>query len=448
MSTKDLMTMLEKNARDLQDNPTLMQQVTSTTSSSRSSLGRTIPKIIVQVMTSVGMGILHWAKAYPKAFTVLLMTILLLLYVHVTIPQTGLVLSHHRNLVSSGPTTWTMPPTKYLQTLVDHPRVTIHGKVGIQMMKTKWDDLLVVEEDGIHIHNSKTLSSQKSEWKQAMTVQRSINPMKLLENYLSPQEEQDHDDSNDDKDDDDTDSSSSSTTTTTTTITVEQQDHVLNLLMEYASTILATRQDWTDLVDETTPNQTVRLVTSTDPRSKYILLAVPGLGDFGRYGLVYMQVSQFAESDVETSITFTTLKGLSAWNGQLHLRVMKTKKEKTTKTRHPGATIICQGHLVVPKKGGKKLNQQLATNLLDALVGSLVQSTSRRTQQTLARHYQSHRFHDKAHRRATERRSFRFAKEQELEEMAADRRRRWQRTNPDAGRYRPSGVRQQSPNNC
>jgi hypothetical protein len=32
--------------------------------------------------------------------------------------------------------------------------------------------------------------------------------------------------------------------------------------------------------------------------------------------------------------------------------------------------------------------------------------------------------------------------------MAKDRRRKWQRQNPDAGRYRPSGDRMKSPNNC
>jgi hypothetical protein len=32
--------------------------------------------------------------------------------------------------------------------------------------------------------------------------------------------------------------------------------------------------------------------------------------------------------------------------------------------------------------------------------------------------------------------------------MAEDRRRRWQRGNPDAGRWRPSGDRMKSPNNC
>jgi hypothetical protein len=32
--------------------------------------------------------------------------------------------------------------------------------------------------------------------------------------------------------------------------------------------------------------------------------------------------------------------------------------------------------------------------------------------------------------------------------MAADRRRRWQRQNPNSGHYRPSGDRMRSPNNA
>ena len=135
-------------------------------------------------------------------------------------------------------------------------------------------------------------------------------------------------------------------------------------------------------------------------------------------------------------MTLTTLKGLSQMDGQLHIAAEKHRNE-----------LLLKVDLVVPRKG-KKINVRKGEALVSTLVSSLATSTRRRTQQALARQSQSSRFHGKASKRASERRHMRYQKEKEIEEMAADRRRRWQRDNPSAGRYRPSGRRQQSPNNC
>ena len=45
-------------------------------------------------------------------------------------------------------------------------------------------------------------------------------------------------------------------------------------------------------------------------------------------------------------------------------------------------------------------------------------------------------------------RHLRYKQERLQEEMAAERKRKWKRNNPDAGHYQPSSHHLKSPNNC
>jgi hypothetical protein len=84
----------------------------------------------------------------------------------------------------------------------------------------------------------------------------------------------------------------------------------------------------------------------------------------------------------------------------------------------------------------------------DALAQSIARSITTQTKQTLARKLQGKRYRGNSEKRLAERRHIRDENERKQEEMARDRRRKWQRQNPDAGHYRPSGNRMRSPNNC
>jgi hypothetical protein len=95
-----------------------------------------------------------------------------------------------------------------------------------------------------------------------------------------------------------------------------------------------------------------------------------------------------------------------------------------------------------------KLSKKKAEKLVSMLAKSMVTSILMQSKQTLARQSQSRGYRGRAQGRAMEKRHLRFENEKKQEEMAEDRRRRWQRGNPDAGRYRPSGHRMRSPNNC
>jgi hypothetical protein len=79
---------------------------------------------------------------------------------------------------------------------------------------------------------------------------------------------------------------------------------------------------------------------------------------------------------------------------------------------------------------------------------SIARSVMTQTKQTLVRKSQGKRYRGNSEKRAVERRHIRTENERKQEEMALDRRRKWQRQNPDAGHYRPSGNRMRSPNNC
>lgn len=393
MSPQDLVNMMDKNNRDLQQDPSLAQP-------------STLPRTIMKLTTSLGVIVSQAAKKSPQTFTVLATVCLIVLYTLIAVPRTGLVLSSSRGLLSKGPTTLAAPPVKYLQRLVDSPRLETR-KISIKTKKTKWDDLFL-KRDGVEIHKL----PRKSELTQAFTAQVSVTADALLKQFkVADDQEQEDDDQ----------------------VLQNNREEIIELLFEHAATMLSTRQ-LTEFVQDT-PLPKLRFLASGGGRQKHGILVVPGLGNWARYGLVYLQVSRQLESDLDSSLTFSTFKG-GHFDGQLHVSIQKYRGK-----------IVVRAHLVVPKKG-RKINKKLASRLVQALAESLATSSERRAQQALARRSQSSRFKGKAHRRANERRRTRFEKEKEIEEMSDDRRRKWQRSNPDAGRYRPSGDRQRSPNNC
>jgi hypothetical protein len=395
MSPQELVNMLDKNSRDLQQNPSLAQP-------------STLPKTILKLVASLGVVVSQMAKKHPQSFSLIAASLLVFLYAMVAIPRTGMMISSSRGMLSKGPTTVFSPPTKYLSKLVDSPRMQ-ERPVSTKTKKTKWDDLFLTQDDDVvFVHKLQ----RNHELSQAVTAQVSLNADALLEEFAAGA-------SNDNEEEDDDEE------------TDNKRNQVLELMFEHAATVLSTRQ-----FSEFASQPPLRYVASGDARQKYGILLVKGLGDWGRYGLVYLQVSRQEESDVESTITLSTVKGGNIFDGQIHLSVQKHRQK-----------VVVRAHVVVPKRG-KRLSKTIARNIVEALTNSIVTSAQRRTQQTLARQSQSSRFKGKAHSRATERRTSRSEKVKDMEEMAVDRRRRWQRSNPNSGRYTPSGDRQRSPNNC
>lgn len=215
--------------------------------------------------------------------------------------------------------------------------------------------------------------------------------------------------------------------------TLTKQEEMSELVYDAAAAVLSSRS-LSEFVD---PPKSVRIQSSDGGRQRYAYLVIKKLGDWGRYGLQPLKVSNQQETDDESRLVYSTLRG-GHFDGELSISVERIKRNNR---------IVVITSLAVPRKG-KKLKKKLAASLVSSLSNSVARSTMTHAKQTLARQSQSSRYRGKAKDRATERRHTRFENIKKHEEMARDRKRKWQRRNPESGHYRPSGKRMQSPNNC
>jgi len=388
MSPQDLVNMLEKNNRDLAQNPSLLQPTT-------------VVSFITKSFATLGYVILQIAKKNPKSFTVSITILIFLMYSMIMIPRTGI----H---ITKG-TTIFPPSQNYLQKLADIPGLE-RKSLSITNQKMKWDDLQLQGEDngdgdGVEIHKL----PKSSELSQAISGQYTLYP----EDFYETEKDDDVDDDEEDGEED------------------TMKDNVLDLLFENAIYVLSERY-WTEFAPTGQP-----LKSAESDRKKHGILLVPGLGILGRCGMVRYQITQQSERENIVSVTLTTLKG-DFFDGQIHFEIQK-KKLKKSKRR-----IIINIHLGIPKRG-RKINKKLGMKIVKDLMESVERSISQRVRQNLARRSVGKRFKMGSTQRAKERRKSRSDREKLIEDMAEDRRRKWQRGNPNAGRWTPTGDRMRNP---
>jgi hypothetical protein len=180
------------------------------------------------------------------------------------------------------------------------------------------------------------------------------------------------------------------------------------------------------------------------------VMSMKFLGNFGRYGVQPLRISyetvidaddddDDTEADGEPkicSVAFHTLAG-GHFDGELRFSIEERK----------GLGAVVSVTLAIPK-GGRAPSVRLAEAMVTSFATSIAQSSRIRTRQTLARRRQSRGYRERVSGRASLKRHLRYEQEKLQEEMAAERKRKWKRNNPDAGHYRPSGHRLKSPNNC
>lgn len=353
-----------------------------------------------KLFSSLGIALMHTAAKHPKLVILLALSVLLTLAVILSAGQTGLVLSSQRGWFSHGPTTLLNPPTTYLQQRMNSPDLSKYGKISVKS-KNAWKDILpeVGEEDGStwldNLDRMRRREGKSSQIQQAATCQLTVSAREFV------------------LDEDD-----------------EALDNVIEVSLDHASDLLSARL----LTEFVHPPQSLRLVTRERGGRKHAMLVVNKMGDWNRFGLMPLQVMQVTDDD-ELSLTLTTHAG-GHWDGQIHVSIGKE-----------GAELKIRCYLVVPKKG-RRISKRVALRIVEGLSQSMAASIRTRTKQSLARRGQSSRFSMKAKERAGQRRRSRYEQEVALEEMAEDRRRRWQRDNPNAGHYRPSGDRMKSPLNA
>jgi hypothetical protein len=235
---------------------------------------------------------------------------------------------------------------------------------------------------------------------------------------------------------------------------LQQQQNWENRLewtWEHASRILAMREI-TEWIPEDLPS--MRLVVASSDESPpslskakpFCSLVVEELGDWRRYAVIPFQITH----EDDSSLTLTTMKG-AHFDGQIHIAIMEQTNSEEEKRGRAGsyAPVVVRVSLIVPKDSSSKaLSNYWAQTLVRGISESVSNSIRTRTRQSQVRSSQSASVRHAAGSSAKRKRHARLEKETLLEEMAADRRRRWQRQNPNAGHYRPSGERMRSPKNA
>lgn len=415
MAPNDLYDMLQRNHAD-------MAAAGAAGDGSSSSSGATRTNVAWQAVTGITGVAWHAASKHPKAASLFTVSLVGALYIGlVAVPRTGLVLSSRPRralwlLPTAGPTTAWYPPARYVQRQLEQLVAALGAAAAddddehhrtvemLALLREQLEGLLMEEEleDGVTWHNVKSIKSVK----QALTAQATIEASELGSKI----------------DDDD-----------------EAIQDILNLSFDHAARILRSR----DVTEFAGGGEKSKLKLITAVESDRAILVVPGMGDWGRYGLLPLHVLQQQGEDDDLQLTLTVLKG-GHWDGQIHISILQLDAIDDDNT----PTIAVRVSIVVPRHG-KAPSRAVAAAMAHGLAQSMAASIRTRTQQTLARSAQSHNYHSAAHGRARDRRSNRSALERQMEDMAVERRRRWQRKNPSGvSNYRPSGERMRSPNNA
>ena len=135
---------------------------------------------------------------------------------------------------------------------------------------------------------------------------------------------------------------------TTTTTKGQEKQEIMDTMYDAAAEVLSSGR-LTEFVDppsvlrlQASQEKRQRLQASQEKRQRSAMLVVKGMGDWKRYGLQPLRVSNQQEGDTVASLTYTTLKG-GHFDGQLTVKVERTKND----------TLVVQIRLGIPKKGRK-----------------------------------------------------------------------------------------------
>jgi hypothetical protein len=390
MDPQDLINLLERNRSDM-------------TSASASSSNRSIqgwPQQISKLSASAGIVLSQLATRNPKLFTIIALSLIYILYIGINVPRNGVILSGHSSLFSRGHTTLWLPPPKYVDRYMNSQKF-VRKRFSVKEKILPLGDIEFSAKDGI-------------QWLSKLGRKSSLHSLALAQETILVDDFTRDDIINEEN------------------ILEEptREELVHTIFDEAAGNVLVSRR-----LTEFTDNN-IRFQCSTEDRKRSGILVIPRSGDWGRYGLQPLQVVAQSEESDYIQIRYSTLEG-GVFDGQIHV----------VAERISNTSVVVKVKVLLPKKG-RKLNRKLATLVATTICSSIARSIRTEANKRLTRQLQGRRFTEKANLRAAERREFRHNREKEIEEMAADRRRRWQRGNPDAGRYRPSGHRMKSPNNC
>lgn len=121
--------------------------------------------------------------------------------------------------------------------------------------------------------------------------------------------------------------------------TLTKQEEMSELVFDAAAAVLSSRR-LSEFVD---PPKSMRLQSSDGGRQRYAYLVIKKLGDWSRYGLQPLKVSNQQESQDESKLVYSTMRG-GHFDGELSISVKRIKRNNQ---------IVVVASLAVPKKGKK-----------------------------------------------------------------------------------------------
>lgn len=411
MQPQDLVDLLQRNRAD-------MEMAAGGGGRSRGSLSdmtsHTLPRRLLSLVLSLFAAMGQCARSNPRLFGIAATALLLTGHVLFQAPRSGVVLSKGAKplLLSGGHTTMLAPPSRYIDRYMSSRRfgrlLPTNGGKGLAYGGLAGSVLADIEEQlreaGEGASFAKT--GRKSKVGMLATAARTVTAEELLP---SGGEEG------------------------RAALLRDASD----VAYEAAAAVLSSRR-----FGEFAPGGGGSLRFQSQSGSA--VMAVRSLGDWGRYGLQPLREAGEEEGKTGASVVYTTLQG-GHLDGEIRFSVELVGQSDEGAGEE--AAVVVGVSLVVPKKG-RRPSKKMAGRIVSLLAESMAKSIATQAKQTMARRSMSRGYRGRMDTGATEKTTIRHQNERKMEEMATDRRRRWQRRNPDGGRFRPSGDRMRSPNNC
>lgn len=442
ITANELGAMLERNVKDLQDSGQLeemLQGVQANLTAQGGGGGRgasgTLPRRIVSLFSSMIVGIAKVAvgqvTSHPRQSSLFAMVMIITLLTMHNIPKNGLVVSTGSSSFSRGHTTFFEPPVEYIQqhyvdawargdwesSLTETIQTTSKkskakkeslGGVGrtrflqVNMPSTKEDEVSV---ETYHDREGFSLISTASQ-------------MILIDDVIAVKQNSDDEESG-----------------------IEE---AMEIMLEAISSLFDDRKFAEYSIGKTALAwRSFVVADEEDDALEGAVMSMRLLGNFGRFGIQPLCFSyELDEENVDNTkdltmircVAFHTLKG-GHFDGELRFAV-DTNNDKT------GSIISVT---LAIQKGGRLLPIRLAESMVESFTKSIVRSSQLRIKQAASRRSQSKHYRTRSAARAKEKRHLKYEQERLQEEMAAERKRKWKRNNPDAGHYRPSGHRLRGP---
>ena len=422
MSVEELGNLLMRNRRD-------MEMAEGGGGGAVGGVSNSLPRKMIRLLSTILLVGVKSAKAHPRNATILSLLFITTLYVTISAPRTGVVLSSGRGLPSSSHTTLLQPPTKYLSKYLNRISHTSSLPKGVNP-GSLFD--LFLEDDDIEDHVKNLSKTEKKRLSLAAAIQRELPFGVLLptEEELKLLHEKEISQLSTEK----------SKGNIMEKIEEEAWEHAIDLAFQSACRILSKRR-FTEFIGSSQTKSKVRIYSEprkTEHQKDVAVVVMKSMGDWGRYAIQPLRLTSEEDEEDGKTVQFHTLKG-GAFDGELQFSVRRLDGDD----KNPSSVSV-SAVLLIPKKG-RSIKQKKAEKMLSLLIESIATSSVTEAKQILARELQNTIYRGRAKARTTQKRHIAFENMKKMEEMADERRRKWQRSNPDSGRYTPSGRMMHGP---